>query len=113
MSAAPMGMPGWPLFACCTASADSMRMVSTAFSTRSLLALGTGLFLQENAGATSRSREGNQGDPRRAANCSIPGGADARTRQGAGPLRASRAPTCAASASEGGERLSEQQGERP
>ena len=37
MSAAPMGMPGWPLFAFCTPSAASMRMVFTAFSTRAVL----------------------------------------------------------------------------
>ena len=41
MSAAPMGMPGWPLLACWTASAESMRMVLTAFWTSSGLALGT------------------------------------------------------------------------
>src|SRR3972149_1681754 len=42
MSAVPMGMPGWPLFACWTASAASMRRGFTAFSTRSRLAVGNG-----------------------------------------------------------------------
>src|SRR5512137_685802 len=40
MSAAPMGMPGWPLLAFCTASAASMRMVLTAFSARAVLGIG-------------------------------------------------------------------------
>ena len=34
MAAAPMGMPGWPELAFCTASADSMRMVLMARSSR-------------------------------------------------------------------------------
>jgi hypothetical protein len=50
-SAAPIGIPGWPLFACWTASAASMRMVFTAFSTSSRLALGKGgLLLRGEAG---------------------------------------------------------------
>src|SRR5512137_763986 len=58
MSAAPMGMPGWPLFAFWTASAARKRMVSTAFSASSALGMvGKGVLRGGETGP-ARSRTG-------------------------------------------------------
>jgi hypothetical protein len=57
MSAAPMGMPGCPLFACCTPSAASMRIVLTHFSLSSGLGVGKGLLLR---GAGKITREAGE-----------------------------------------------------
>ena len=40
MVAAPIGMPGWPEFACCTASIDSMRIVLMQSWSRSSVEAG-------------------------------------------------------------------------
>src|SRR5215208_5546482 len=73
MSAAPIGMPGCPLFACCTASAARKRMVSMHFLVSSGDAAGTG-----TSGRGGKDRAGDAPDqaPR------TPGGRARRHRLG-------------------------------